>query len=161
MFHRLAKTDCRLQSTTQFMRSIIIFLLSLFTLLPSTINSQEVWNSKMNTIQIELGGHGVSYTLSYERFLISKDHFKLSTQAGFSYNPEFIGIIEYWFPIMINQLYSIGNHYIESGIGIIPYYSSVRGLDNEIVNWEWGGLFGARIGFRFQYATRPLFLRIA
>ncbi|MAY83846.1 MAG: hypothetical protein CMP59_06890 [Flavobacteriales bacterium] len=138
------------------MLALKLFILSLT--FPFLLIAQEE-RKAMNSLQFELGGHGVSYTISYERFLISSEKFKLSAQSGFSYNPPIIGMIELWLPVNINQLYSIGNHYIESGFGIVPHYSSVWGIDNQIVDWEWYTFMSARVGFRFQHASRPFFLR--
>jgi hypothetical protein len=103
-----------------------------------------------NSVQLELGGHGLAYSLNYERILRNSDRFKTAGQVGFSYYPPSTGFIDYWIPMSINMMYSIGKHHIELGAGIILNRISTRDADNIAIDWNWEGFLSARIGYRYQ-----------
>ena len=67
-------------------------LLLLLTLLTIDYFGQKIENK--NSIQIELGGHGLFYSINYERIIINGDRFKTTGQLGISYYPPNTGIIE-------------------------------------------------------------------
>jgi hypothetical protein len=105
---------------------------------------------KLNSVQLELGGHGLMYSLNYERILMNADRFKIAGQVGFSYYPPFTGVIDYWIPVGINGLYSIRNHHIEFGAGVIINRISTRDANNIAIDWDWEGFLSARLGYRYQ-----------
>jgi hypothetical protein len=105
---------------------------------------------KLNSVQLELGGHGLVYSLNYERILLNYNRFKLAGQVGFSYYPPFTGFIDYWIPISINGMFSIRNHHIELGSGFIINRVSSRDFYNNAIDWDWEGFLSARIGYRYQ-----------
>lgn len=63
-----------------------------------------------NSFQAELFGHGLFYSLNYERVIVNGPRFKTTGQAGASYYPPQAGIITVWMPVMINELLSFGRH---------------------------------------------------
>lgn len=83
-------------------------------------NSAPTKFDNKNSVQLEAGGHGMIYSLNYERILISGDRFKTAAQVGISYYPPSWGYIELWMPIGINEILSFGNHHVEAGLGIVP-----------------------------------------
>ncbi|MFC2079860.1 hypothetical protein ACFLRQ_00130 [Bacteroidota bacterium] len=127
------------------------FIFAVLILMVCSAQAQE--NNKylnLNSVQLELGGHGLAYSLNYERILFNTDIFKIAGQVGFSYYPPFIGFIDYWIPISINEIFSIRNHHIELGVGIIINRVSSRDSENIATDWDWEGFLSARIGYRYQ-----------
>jgi hypothetical protein len=103
-----------------------------------------------NSIQSELFGHGVLYSINYERIVLNRQSFKTTGQIGFSYYPPSTGIIELWIPIVFNELISFDKHHIEVGIGYI--------FNKDIS--EWDGFLTGRIGYRYQKPVGRLILRV-
>jgi len=103
-----------------------------------------------NSVQLELGGSGIFYSINYERFIINGKSFSTSGQFGFSYSPL------YWydllFPLMINEQYSFINHHIELGIGVVAVRELLRDrMDNyTIIDKVWTNMLAGRIGYRYQ-----------
>jgi hypothetical protein len=93
---------------------------------------------KKNSVQFELFGHGLFYSVNYERVLINRHKFKTTAQAGISFYPVDIRML--WIPLSVNQLISFNQHHLELGIG------QVLTLDSD--EWEPFGSF--RIGYRYQ-----------
>ena len=103
-----------------------------------------------NNAQLELGGHGILYSVNYERFIINKEKFKTAIQLGVAYYPPFTGLRDVWIPVGVNEIISFGKHHIEAGIGTIIIRESTRGVDNQAVDWDWNGFFSGRLGYRYQ-----------
>ena len=140
-------------------KHLTVFFFSLITL--SAI-SQQTDNKKFhhrNSFQIELGGHGLFYSLNYERILVNGQNFKTNAQLGISYYPPSTGVRDVWMPIYINELYSFGNHHIEGGLGYVVIREAIRDTENNPEEWFWSGLFTGRIGYRFQKPDGRLILR--
>ena len=112
-----------------------------------------------NSLQIEIGGNGLVYSLSFERILINGNKLKTSAQLGFAYYPEFIGILEFWAPVQITEIISFGNHHLEVGLGYIPIRASTREPDKSIASWDWYSLYTGRVGYRYQPPDSKWLLR--
>jgi len=112
-----------------------------------------------NSVQLELGGHGLIYSLNYERILSNNDIFKTAGQIGISYYPPVTGIIDVWIPLGINEIISFGNHHIEAGVGVIVIRESTREPDNSASDWNWNGFLSGRIGYRYQKPSGRFILR--
>lgn len=133
-------------------------LLLLLTLLTIDYFGQKIENK--NSVQFELGGHGLFYSINYERIIINGDRFKTTGQLGISYYPPNTGIIELWIPVVINELISLGHHHIEIGAG----YILINEKKNVYIDGEFrkrmGGFITGRIGYRYQKTDHKLFYRV-
>lgn len=114
-----------------------------------------------NSVQLDIGGHGLFYALNYERILLNGNRFKTASQVGISYYPAPTGIRDLWMPIGINELFSLGNHHIEAGVGYIVIREASRDAENNPDEWFWSSLMSGRIGYRFQKPGGRLILRAA
>jgi len=112
-------------------------------------------------MQVDLGGHGLFYSLNYERILLNGGRFKTASQAGISYYPPRTGIRDIWIPLGINEIFSFGNHHLEAGIGYLPIREALRYPDDTPDEWFWSHLMTGRIGYRFQKPEGRLILRAA
>ncbi len=113
-----------------------------------------------NSAQIEAGGHGLFYSLNYERIIINRDGFKTAGQVGFSYYPEQTGVRDLWIPLVVNELFSFTNHHIEIGIGHIFIREASRDMENNPTTWYWSGAFTGRLGYRYQKPEGRLIIRV-
>ena len=104
---------------------------------------------KKNSAQLDLGGHGLFYSVNYERILINGNRFKTASQLGMSYYPPSTGIIDLWMPLGINEIYSFGKHHIEAGLGYIVTREALRDPENNPSEWYWNGFMSGRIGYSF------------
>ena len=99
--------------------------------------------TKKNSINLEAFGHGLWYSLSYERILINNYHYKIAGQIGVAVYPySFYTAI--WVPVSINYLRSFGlkrNHHIELGVGHV--IDKDIGLSSQT-------FFTAKVGYRHQ-----------
>ena len=140
-------------------KHLTVFILSLITI--SAVPQQIKDNSQQNknSFQIELGGHGLVYSINYERILFNAQHFKTAAQIGFSYYPPSTGVRDIWMPVCINELYSLGNHHIEGGVGYVVIREAIRDAENNPDEWFWSGVFTGRIGYRYQKPEGHLVLR--
>lgn len=129
---------------------LTIFFLILFSISALSQQTSDGKFQNMNSLQLELGGHGLVYSLNYERVLFNGNRFKTTAQAGIAYYPAISRVRDVWLPIGINQLYSMGNHHIEVGLGIVPIYESVRDSENLPTEWSWSGMLSGRIAYRYQ-----------
>ena len=114
-----------------------------------------------NSFQVDLGGHGLFYSLNYERILLNGGKFKTASQVGISYYPPKAGMRDIWIPIGINELFSFGNHHLETGIGYMPIIEASRDLELQVREWFWSNLMTGRIGYRYQKPGGRLILRAA
>lgn len=140
------------------MRNLLISLLLFYSLLASGQNIEiqkedHKPQSFKNSIEIELFGHGLFYSLNYERLVLNFKKFKTLGQIGIAYYPENVGIIPLWIPVSINQLISFDSHHIELGIGQVIHN------DGEKSNYEAFGSF--KVGYRYQKPGSRLLLKIA
>ena len=100
--------------------------------------------NKKNSIQFELLGPGVLYSINYERILINGGKLKTSAQTGFAYykGGDWHSFI---FPVSVNQIISFGNEHLEIGLGATPYNTLSETEANDLDVF----LF-SRIGIRYQ-----------
>ena len=127
------------------------------------VSAQEVKNSLFkfrNTIHVEAGGHGLLYSVNYERLLINHSSFKTGAQLGISYYPKQTGIRDIWIPLVINELFTISNHHIEFGLGHVFIREASRDLENNPREWFWSGTFTGRLGYRYQKPSGRITYRI-
>ena len=103
-----------------------------------------------NSVQLDLGGHGLFYSINYERILHNGERFNTAAQIGFSYYPPGTGVRDLWIPLGINEIFSFGNHHIEAGLGFIAIREAARDPDNNPDYWFWSNMFSGRIGYRYQ-----------
>ena len=100
-----------------------------------------------NSAQIEAGGHGMFYSLNYERILINRDQFKTTSHAGISFYPRQTGVRHVWIPIVVNELFSISKHHLELGVGHVFIREASRDVENNPIEWFWSGRIVLRAGF--------------
>lgn len=138
-------------------------LILLFLLLSSkgiSASDSLTFNEK-NSLQIELGGNGLFYSLIYERIILNGKRFKTTAQMGVAYYPPQTGVIDLCLPFLVNELFSFNKHHIELGLGYVFTYSATRDLENNPSNWEWEGFYTGRLGYRFQKPSGRIILRAA
>lgn len=140
-------------------KHLTVFLLSLITLSAISQQTDDKKFQHRNSFQIELGGHGLVYSINYERILVNAQNFKTTAQLGISYYPPSTGVRDVWMPICVNELYSFGNHHIEGGLGYVVIREARRDTENNPDEWFWSGVFTGRIGYRFQKPDGRLILR--
>ena len=114
---------------------------------------------KKNSLQLDLGGHGLFYSVNFERVLINGDKFKTASQFGISYYPATTGIRDIWMPLGLNEIFSFGKHHMEAGIGYVVIIEATRDQENKPDEWYWSGLMSGRIGYRYQNPDGRLILR--
>jgi len=109
-----------------------------------------------NSFETELFGHGLFYSIDYERLVFNTDKYKTLGQVGFAYYPKKAGIIPLWIPLSINQLISINSHHIEAGIGQVL-------INDEMPDGkDYFRFFGSfKIGYRYQNPAGRILLKIA
>lgn len=102
-----------------------------------------------NSINLEAFGHGLFYSISYEKIIINKFNYKLGGQIGVA--PYFYpGSIDLWIPISINYIKSFGitkKHHLEGGIGHVFRYNQY--YDGSIYS-PWNTVITAKLGYRYQ-----------
>ncbi len=143
-----------------------IFIVLLFVILTNPTYCQKTDSLKTkftykNSVQLELGGHGLIYSLNYERILLNGQRFKTTAQVGFAYYPRWADIIDIWLPVEINEIISFNKHHIELGLGYVFINESTRGVNNTIVSRQWEGLYSGRIGYRYQKPNGRFVLRVS
>jgi hypothetical protein len=113
-----------------------------------------------NSVQLEAGGHGLFYSLNYERIIINGISFKTTAQAGISYYPKNTGIRDIWMPLVINELFSFNKHHIELGAGYVLIREASRDLDGNPESWFWSGVLTGRLGYRYQMPDGRINIRV-
>ncbi len=115
-----------------------------------------------NSAQVELGGHGLVYSLNYERILVNGQRFKTTGQVGFAYYPASnesdpckYCVRNSRIPIVINEIFSFSKHHIELGVG----YVFIR-MPPGAYSVGSGGYFTGRLGYRYQKPNGHLIIRI-
>ncbi len=122
-------------------------------------NSNNQPFQKKNSLQLELIGPTVFYSLNYERILINGERFKTAAQLGISYYPPSMGMRDLWIPMGVNEIISFGNHHLEAGIGYMPIREAIRDEDLQVEEWFWSQMLTGRIGYRYQKPNGRLILR--
>jgi hypothetical protein len=142
------------------MKAILYTLGLLLGLMQASLAQNGETFAKRNTVQLELGGHGFAYSINYERFLLNRPCLKTSVQVGASYYPPSTGTRDLWFPVMVNQLFSLRAHHLEAGGGLVLLRETGRDADNAASGWFWSNLVGLRLGYRYQAPNSPWLLRV-
>lgn len=140
-------------------KNLIVLFLSLFSISAMPQQASEGSFQNKNSFQFELGGHGLIYSLNYERILLNGHKFKTASQIGISYYPPSAGMRDIWLPICINEIYSLGSHHIEVGVGYVVIREATRDMEDNLDEWFWSGVFTGRIGYRYQKPDGRLILR--
>lgn len=140
-----------------------ILIITCFTL---TAFSQKITGAdqsfaRNNSIQLELFGHGLFYSVNYERIILNGQKFKTTAQAGISYYPPSTGVIDIWIPVVLNELISFNQHHAEVGAGYIFINEALRGMENEVMSRNWDGFITARLGYRYQKPAGRFLFRAA
>jgi hypothetical protein len=157
----------QLQKITNFYFMKNFFFCSL--LLPFVVftQNQHATDGKFcrkNSIQAEAFGHGLFYSLNYERIVLNHNKFKTAVQIGASYYTPKSGIMALWLPVTVNGIFAVGkrqNHHVELGFGQLFSFDSFRLSENN-GGIDYGEYFVAgRLGYRFQKPTGRILIRAA
>lgn len=127
-------------------------ILLLFSLVASDTVGQETTVptahfERKNSVQLELGGPALFYSLNYERVLLNKPRLKTTGEVGISLIP-----LDHLYLIVtpaVNQLISFGSHHAEVGAGILFGYTGISYF-----------YIISRIGYRYQRPSARFFFRI-
>lgn len=140
--------------------SIFIFVsLATTTYCQETTSPDLKFNNK-NSFQVELFGHGLFYSINYERIILNAEKFKASGQIGISYYPKQTGMIELWIPVLINEIISFDKHHLEMGLGFVFTNDPWLSFENGINKGDDGGGFAiGRLGYRYQKPNGRLLFR--
>jgi hypothetical protein len=119
--------------------------------------------SRLNSIQLDLLGHGGIYSLNYERVQFNGPRFKTVLRAGAGIYPAWQGDsgIRFKIPVTIHQLLTIaGGHHAELGAGFVftneynfitlPFAARLQGVE------EYAAF---HLGYRYQHPNRRLILK--
>ncbi|MFK7947724.1 MAG: hypothetical protein AB8G11_09045 [Saprospiraceae bacterium] len=117
---------------------------------------------KRNAIMIEGLGHGFAYSINYERILVELPRTATTIQIGLSYYGEPSGVIPFWMPVTVNQMFlTKENQYIEIGAGRMlnddGIYLSKDSFINEYRFDDW--VF--RLGYRLHSNNQKWVFRAA
>jgi hypothetical protein len=136
------------------MKHYLVTAFLFFWLIPAFSQSHSSQFTRENSVQLEAGGHGLFYSLNYERILLNSNRIKWTVQSGMAYYPPKFGIIQFWIPITTNVLYSMNKHHIELGVGrTLTLESSVPKEVSTDFFWV------ARLGYRYQKPDGRLVFR--
>lgn len=123
---------------------MLIFVGSLFSQ-HDPLSSQSFRHK--NSVQIEALGHGLYYSVNYERAFFNKPRFKTMGQIGLEYIPggdfKTIGI-----PLVVTELFSFNKHHLELGLAYLHAMQYYQKDPNTLQNLN--GLLSGRIAYRFQ-----------
>lgn len=121
------------------------------------VNAQSPFENK-NNVQLELGGHGMLYSLGFERILINSSRFKTAAKLAGAYYPPSTGYLEFWMPLSISEIISFGSHHIELGAGytfINEQRITVLGEETR----EWNGFITPSAYYRYQKPNGKIMLK--
>ena len=145
------------------MKKLILFntVLVFFSLVCPNNSSAQF--QKYNSVSLELGGHGVFYSINYERVFLNRERWKIAGDVGLSWYPQKTGMIDFWIPTLITGLISFNQHHLEAGFGHIytienPPPENYLGLP--VPNYH-NNLITCRFGYRYQKPNGRLILKIA
>lgn len=116
-----------------------------------------------NAIELNAGGHGIFYSIAYERFIINRNRYKLSAHIGISYYPPAADFARlFWLPLSIKHLISFGTHHAEIGMGVMfakDEFVFRRQNNFPYKNHEMFGIFS--VGYRHQKVNKPFYYKIS
>lgn len=138
-----------------------VITLCLFTLVCLCLNAQQTEPFYFkNNLQLEFGGHGLIYSVNYERLLVNTTKMKMIAKVGASYYNPIGGTIGFWFPFSVNGLCSFNQHHLEFGIGQILTRERIHSTNNNsLKNWDMLG--SMTLGYRWQKPESRFLLRAA
>jgi len=114
---------------------------------------------KKNSIEFNLGGHGVFYSFGYERMIINRNRYKLSGKIDLAYYPYAWNIAQsLWIPLSLNHIISFNKHHIEFGSGILFSRDNVRSYSPYQDIWEKWGILS--FGYRHQKKESRILYKI-
>lgn len=145
---------CILPLPLIFMKKLLIILIWLSLLgKAQTQLPESIGFDNKNSVNIELGGHGIVFSTYYERIIFNGKRFKTTGQIGYGVIPSWVHLM----PFLINEMISLGEkktHHIEIGLGITYVFRDKYGdLYGRIV------FLNGRIGYRFQRPDGKLIIR--
>ncbi|MEZ4956567.1 MAG: hypothetical protein R2825_23620 [Saprospiraceae bacterium] len=124
--------------------------LCLFTLAWLYLNAQQSESFyHKNNLQLELGGHGLFYSLNYERILVNDIKMKMTAKVGASYYSPGSGNIGFWLPFSVNGLLSFDMHHVEFGIGQVLTKDRIGSSQGRSLD-SWDMLGSMTLGYRWQ-----------
>lgn len=132
--------------------ALILFLASLSIAIQAQTDSLISYKFKnKNSLQLDLGGHGLGYSVNYERIIFNGERFKTTAQVGIAYYPPVTGLIETWVPALFNQIYTFNKHHVEVGLGMV----FTNSFDYIEVNGNRAferrqNFLASRVGYRYQ-----------
>jgi len=112
-----------------------------------------------NSIQLELFGHGLFYSVNYERILLNGENYKTTAQFGFAWYPPSTDVREFWIPGSINELVSFNKHHVEFGLETAFTNEEMQRLTGENTR-EWSTVLTGRVGYRYQKPNGRFIFRI-
>jgi hypothetical protein len=133
-----------------------------FLLLAATASFAQspVHSIRRNTFFLELGGNTMSYSLNYDRILLSRDKWKLSGRVGALYQPLFqvsnrlmVGV-----PLEVSYLRGSGKHFVEVGLGGTVTYDTYPLSETRVRDLAVMGVF--RVGYRHQKPEGGFFYKV-
>lgn len=146
-----------------------LLLSLLFSLVLSTASAQQIQEpAKKNTVFLELGGNAVLYSLNYDRIVLEKPKWKLSGRIGAMYFRERTNYLDKDYsldvavPIELSYLRGKGNHYLEFGLGMTPWYENYISLMETLdgTHIKHIGVVGfSRLGYRYQKRDGGIFFK--
>lgn len=141
-----------------------IITTAIIILVTMTVFSQEKVNLPIefqhkNSIQLELFGHGLFYSVNYEHVLLNGENYKTTAQAGFAWYPPATDVLEFWVPVSVNELVSFNQHHIEFGLGTAFTNEEMQRLTGENTR-DWSTFLTGRAGYRYQNPGGRFIFRI-
>lgn len=133
---------------------LIPFLIGLFCFFSNSafgqVKETVIDLGKRNAIMIEGLGHGFVYSINYERILVDLPRTATTVQIGLSYYGESGGVIPFWMPVTVNQMFlTKENQYIEIGVGRMFNDDGFVTIENNYINEyrfdDWVFRFGYRL----------------
>lgn len=104
---------------------------------------------KKNNLLFELGGHGLLYSIGYERTILNGARFKTLASISGAYYPEFTNYIEFWLPVSISEVVSFGSHHVQLGVGYTFINFESRSITGEYER-TMDGFVTPSLYYRFQ-----------
>ncbi len=140
-------------------RTISIFAILLIASL--NVHSQILPTSPKNNVQIEAMGHGLLYSLNYERSLFELENLRSTIRVGISkYSPNHF--MPLWVPISLNtQIRIENNHWLEIGYGKVLNDEGIRYPDRNFKSNLTFDTWIFRLGYHYDFGDGKYLLKIA
>jgi hypothetical protein len=127
-----------------------------------TLTGQTIEKEPRNAIHMEALGHGVLYSLNYERLLITGKRFQTTAQLGIGYYGKKSGIVPLVIPLTINEQFALTEkHFLEAGVGRVftdDGEVNVEGVHESVYTFDdW--IF--RLGYRYHSPNDKWVFRVS